>query len=191
MKKKKKNDERILNKKLVRAQKSGDKKTVLNGDNKLVKPVKPVFNSEGKLVFSKFDFSDIGRKDNERKEERDPKKILKQMEKQKEKIAKLESEGATEKVIELKEKQVWRLALKKAQGLKVKDDPDLLKKSVKRVEQRKKSSGKKWKGREEQVKKTQDDRQKKRSQSIQQRKDQNKQKKMKKAVKKGRVMPGF
>ncbi|KAF4526752.1 hypothetical protein B566_EDAN015099 [Ephemera danica] len=192
LKKKKKNEERILNKKLVRAQKTSDiKQDLPETEKKLVKPAKPVFNSEGKLVFSKFDFSEIGRKDKDKKEERDPKKILKQMEKQKEKIEMLESAGATDRLREMKEKQAWALALKKSQGVKVKDDPNLLKKTIKKVEQRKKQSAKKWKSREDSLKKQQDDRQKKRSDSIKQRKDRNKQNKLKKAIKKGRVMPGF
>lgn len=96
-----------------------------------------------------------------------------------------------EQAQELKEKMAWKAALAKAEGQKVKDDPDLLKKSVKKQEQIKRASAKKWEARKEGVKKAQEERQRKREVNINKRKDEKKNKKLKRAVKRGRVIPGF
>lgn len=159
-------------------------------EEKLVKTTKPVFNRDGKMVFSKFDFSGLGNK-NEKKTEKDPKKILKNLEKQKSKLAELEAKGEKEKAAEIKEKQAWKNALAKSEGQKVKDDPYLLKKSIKKREQTRKSSKKKWEVRKEGVKKAQDSRQVKRQENLDKRKKEKKVKTMKKAVKKGKIIPGF
>lgn len=127
----------------------------------------------------------------EKKAENDPQKILEKLNKNKEKLEELKSQGDVEKAQELKEKLAWKAALAKADGQKVRDDPDLLKKSVKKQEQIKRSSAKKWQARKEGVKKAQEERQKKREANINKRKDDKKNKKLKKAVKRGRVIPGF
>ncbi|XP_970642.2 surfeit locus protein 6 homolog isoform X2 [Tribolium castaneum] len=184
MKKKTKQDERNAQQKLLRAQK------FVKPEGDSVKPAKPVFNSEGKMVFSKFDFSNLGTK-KEKKQEKDPKKLLQKLEKQKEKIEELQETGDIEKVVEIKEKEAWKNALAKAQGEKVKDDPILLKKTVQRQEQKKRSSKKKWEKRMENVEKGKKERQEKRSENIEKRKQEKKKKKMKKAVKKGKIIPGF
>jgi hypothetical protein len=61
------------------------------------KPVKPVFNAEGKMVFSKFDFTDDrGFKTDDaehKKQALDPKSALAKLQKHKEKLKSLESEG--------------------------------------------------------------------------------------------------
>ena len=68
----------------------------------------------------------------------------------------------------------------------------LLKKSIKRLEQRKKSTKKKWAAREESVDKRKAAAQHKRTENIKRRKDDVKKVKAKKAAKKGRVkVPGF
>ncbi|GLV41257.1 Surfeit 6 [Carabus blaptoides fortunei] len=131
------------------------------------------------------------RNKNERKTEKDPKKILKNLEKQKTKLAELEAKGEKEKATELKEKQAWKNALAKSEGEKVKDDPYLLKKSIKKREQVRNSSKKKWEVRKEGVKKAQDTRQAKRQENLNKRKKDKKVKTMKKAVKKGKIIPGF
>jgi hypothetical protein len=45
---------------------------------------------------------------------------------------------------EIKEKKMWDTALKKAQGVKVKDDATLIKKSIKRDLSKKRKSAKEW-----------------------------------------------
>lgn len=64
--------------------------------------------------------------------EKDPKKILDNLKEQEHKIKHLEETG-NEKAKELKEKIAWKSVLQKAEGQKVKDDPNLLKKSIKKM----------------------------------------------------------
>ena len=99
--------------------------------------------------------------------------------------------GKNDEARALEDSTAWNNALAKAGGAKIKDDEALLKKSIKKHEQKKKSSKKKWDERKDQVDKRKSMQQKKRSDNIKKRKDQVKQTKLKKAVKKGRVMPGF
>lgn len=185
MRKKSRQDEKNAKQKLIRAAKLEE--TDVNPESS---ESKPTFNSDNKIVFSKIDFSNVGKKKN-KKTEKDPKKILKNLERENEKMNKLEAEGNKDKAIELKEKQAWKNALSKAQGEKVKDDPILLKKSVKKLEQMKKSSQKKWEKRIENVNKQKEERQKKRTENIQKRKKEKKLNKLKKAAKRGKVIPGF
>ncbi|XP_015606074.1 surfeit locus protein 6 homolog [Cephus cinctus] len=194
IKKKSKKEEIIMQKKLVRTEQlaaggSAGKKEDTEAP-RIPRP-KPVFNSEGKMVFSKFDFSDVGAKKKPSKIDRDPKKILQQLEKKKEKLKQLEASGEKSKVEEIKEKEAWKSVLAKASGEKVKDDPELLKRSVKKQEQKKKYSSKKWEGRKEGVQKGIQERQQKRQENILKRKKDKKINKLKKASKRGRVIPGF
>lgn len=182
--KKKKKDERKLKKSLI---KTG---AAYTPDIKQ-KSHKPIYNSEGKMVFSKFDFSESGVKTKKENEDRDPHKILKKIQKQNEKINEMVKEGDLEKATEMREKLAWSRALNKAEGMKVKDNPELLKKSIKKELKRKQKSKKKWESRIETVKNHQDERQKKRTENIQARKKQVKLNKLKKAAKKGRIIPGF
>nr|CAD7269836.1 unnamed protein product [Timema shepardi] len=191
----KKKSERKMNKVLVKPQKSPPEPLTEPKLEKITKAPKPVFNSQGKLVFSKFDFSEMGAQGTGKsglksKGPKSPGKILQTIQRHKEKLQQLESEGKTEAAQELKQKEAWRSALRKAQGEKVKDDPLLLKKSVRKIKDRKKQSTDKWAARNEQVKRTLEERQHKRNTNIQKRKKEVKLKKIKKAVKKGRIIPG-
>ncbi|KAK2584118.1 hypothetical protein KPH14_006559 [Odynerus spinipes] len=194
IKKKTKREERLMQKKLVRTeQRAAGLNNFKTEDNKMPKipRPKPVFNSEGKMVFSKFDFSEIGTKKKPPKSEKDPKKILQQLQQKKEKLKELEQLGEKDKVEEIKEKEAWKSALARAGGEKVKDDPDLLKRTIKRQEQQKKRSAKKWESRIETVHKSKQEKQEKRQENIMKRKKEKKTHKLKKAAKKGRVIPGF
>jgi hypothetical protein len=158
------------------------------------KPLKPIYNSEGKMVFSKFDFSESGFKSEvveKGKEERDPHKILKKIEKQNEKLKELELKGEMEKLTEIREKMAWNKALNKSEGMKVKDNPELLKKTIKKEIKRKQKSKKQWDARIEGMKNRQEEKQKKRLDNIEARKKQVKVNKLRKAAKKGRIIPGF
>ncbi|XP_012279186.1 surfeit locus protein 6 homolog [Orussus abietinus] len=195
IKKKTKQGERALQKKLARIEHhaSGGAKIKVE-ENGSVKPVpkpKPVFNSEGKMVFSKFDFSEIGTKKKPPKTEKDPKKVLQQIKQRNEKLRQLEQTGEKDKAVEIKEKEAWKTVLAKASGQKVKDDPELLKKTMRREEQKKKHSAKKWDSRLQAVDKAKQERQQKRQENIMKRKKEKKVNKLKKASKKGRVIPGF
>ena len=169
----------------------------VNGPNKsptktFNTPAKPVFNKEGQMVFSKFDFTDSNKKEKHKNEFRgkDYKRLLEKVEKRNEKINKVKSnDEAKGKVLEDKFK--WKAAMDKAEGEKVKDNLELLKKALKRKEKMKVKSKKKWQDREGTVKKHQDAKQDKRTKNIQARKQTKKDNKLKKAKKKGRIIPGF
>jgi len=162
-----------------------------NPESREKKP-KPVFNSEGKMVFSKFDFSVSGvSKDSAHKGPKDPKKILEKIKSKEERLAKIAQTGNIDKVIEIKQKDAWQNALQKSEGIKVKDDPELLKKAIKKKEAKKKQSAKKWAEREKNLKRTMEERQMKRQANIEAKKEQHKKQKQKLLVKKGRIIPGF
>lgn len=165
--------------------KEKDNKTDLSTDK-----VQPVYNNNDKIVFSKIDFAGLGN-EKHRKTESNPKKVLEQVQEINNKIDKLKSSGEITKAIEIKEKNAWKNALAKTQGIKVKDDPILLKKSIQKQEQKKRSSKKKWESRIESVNKAKEERQKKRGENIDKRKKEKKLHKLKKSVKRGKVIPGL
>ena len=120
--KKSKKDERALQKKLARTERMAAQtpKVKEEVDAPKVPKQKPIFNSKGNMVFSKFDFSEIGTKRKPMKTEKDPKKILYQLEEKKKKVKELEEAGEKDKAQELKEKDAWKSVLAKASGEKVK-----------------------------------------------------------------------
>ncbi|KAF0307878.1 Surfeit locus protein 6 [Amphibalanus amphitrite] len=89
------------------------------------------------------------------------------------------------------EKEAWETAMKKATGEKIRDDPKLIKKTMRRQQQKKKQSKKKWDERVQNEKKKKEERQNKRLGNIQERRDQKKKKIVNKLKKKGRILPGF
>jgi hypothetical protein len=189
--KKQKKDERKGKRKLSRTE--ADYGTEFENKRK---PFKPIYNSEGKMVFSKFDFSDSGFKNGVmekkgRDERGDPHKMLKKIEKQNERLKELEMTGEIGKLTEIREKIAWNKALSKCEGVKVKDNPELLKKTIKKEIKRKQKSRKEWDTRIEGMKNRQEEKQKKRMENIEARKKQVKVNKLKKAAKKGRIIPGF
>ena len=119
-----------------------------------------------------------------------PKAALTNINKQKQKIKKVEEKGDSEAVKEMQETSTWSKAMEKTEGAKVKDDVELLKKSIKKQEQRKKSAAKKWDARKADVNKRKDAKIQKRNDNIAKRKKDKKDNRMKKLAKKGRV-PGF
>jgi len=169
---------------------SEDKKGKVGKGNK---QKSKVFNEQGKMVFSKFDFTASDGSNKEKKQPGlDAKSALARLEAQKETARSLAAKGKTERVKKLGEKTAWKAALDKAEGVKVKDDAGLLKKSIKRLDQRKKSTKKKWAAREESVDKRKAAVQHKRTENIKRRKDDVKAGKAKKMAKKGRAkVPGF
>lgn len=66
------------------------------------------------------------------RKEKDPKKILENIKQQEEKFRQLEETEDNSKVKDMKEKMAWKTLLQKAEGQKIKDDPTLLKKSIKK-----------------------------------------------------------
>jgi hypothetical protein len=167
---------------------------------------KPVYNKSGQVVYSKFDFEssrnkkppkDTNNNNNPSSQltvanakPKDYKKLIKKLQSEKErnelfKVA--EPELASQ--LELKTK--WKSAIDKASGLKLKDDVDLLKKSVKKMDKKREKSKKGWSERSKLVEQSKRSAQEKRQKNMDKRKDKNRENKMKKLKKKGRVLPGF
>lgn len=121
---------------------------------------------------------------------KDFKKHLKNLQETRGKIAQAKGEDP-EKGEALEEKFAWKNVMEKAQGVKVKDDEGLIKKSIKRKENIKKQSQKKWEKREKEVKEKMAAKQEKRTTNIRAKKDEKIKKKVKKMTKKGRLVPGL
>ncbi|KAI9822568.1 MAG: surfeit locus protein [Pycnora praestabilis] len=98
-----------------------------------------------------------------------------------------------EKRANIEEKDLWLNARKRAHGEKVRDDTNLLKKTLKRKEKAKKKSESEWKGRLEGVEKGKAMKQKKREENLRKRKDEKGMKGKKKPAKGGKKKnrPGF
>ncbi|KAF8781558.1 surfeit locus protein 6 homolog [Argiope bruennichi] len=153
---------------------------------------KPVYNKDGKIIYSKLDFSENGLEEKKKSEfsGKKYKKLLKKAEEKKEKIEKLK-EINPEKATTVEQKEKWKKALLKSENVKIKDNPELLKKSLKRQEKIKKKKAKVWKDRVEHTETRKQAKQEKRSKNIQKRKKDKLDHKIKRAKKKGRVIPGF
>lgn len=163
-----------------------------NTNKSVTTPSKPIYNKEGQMVFSKFDFTDSAKKEKKHSDlgGKDYKRLLEKIERRNEKINKVKNKDEDAgKALENKFK--WESVLHKAEGEKVKDNPEMLKKAMKRKQKMKDQRKKKWDGRSEHVDKLKEDKQKKRTENIQKRKTVVKDKKMKKLKKKGRIIPGF
>ena len=136
-----------------------------------------MYNKEGQMVFSKFDFTDSAKKDKKEKGSdltgKDYKRLLEKIEKRNEKISRLKNkdEGAAKS---LENKFKWEAVMNKAEGQKVKDNPELLKKALKKKEKMRDQKKKKWDDRVSSVQKLQSDKQKKRTDNLQKRKQGNK-----------------
>jgi hypothetical protein len=103
---------------------------------------KPVVKSNGEVVYSKFDFiSGDKRQLNgggvEQVIKPKPEELLKKVQKAESTIAKLATEGRANDAELLVQSQKWESALKRAQGEKIRDDPTLLKKTIKKMDKRK------------------------------------------------------
>lgn len=146
-----------------------------------------VYNKEGKLFFSKIKI------EGEKKRkvfDTNPKSNLLKLKAQKKKIQELVVSGDKVKAKEEKEKMLWKAAFEKTDGLKVKDNVDILKKTIKKRKVEKKKSKETWSQRKQKVTEKQEAQQKKREDNINKRKTDNKKIKLKQAVKKGRMIKG-
>jgi len=112
---------------------------------------------------------------------------LKKVEKYEKKVANLETAGKTSEAVVLTDQTKWATALKRAQGEKVRDDPTLLKKTIKKETKVKDMKTKKWKERNENVEKQKQKVQEKRQKNIQERKDEKKKRARKLQRKRGRI----
>jgi len=148
-------------------------------------------SGDGQLVFSKFDFSKPNTSTKQTNKGKDLQHLLSKALKEKEKVKKIAASGDLEGANAMKDKKAWKGALARADGHKVLDDIDLLKKSVKRKEQKKRSGKDKWNKRDAKLKEKMAGEDKKRKENIRGRKTEKLKNKMKKMGKKGHIVPGF
>ncbi|XP_053735975.1 surfeit locus protein 6 [Synchiropus splendidus] len=119
---------------------------------------------------------------------RNYKQLLTRVEARKTKVEQLREKDEG-KARELEEKIKWTNTLYKAEGLKIKDDEDMLRASLKRKEKMKAQKKKRWNERSENILEKMQKRQDKRRKNIQMRKRAKTEKKKEKARKRGRVLP--
>jgi len=152
---------------------------------------KQISDKDSKVIFSKFDFAESNANKKRKRVDiptgRNYKVLLKQAKKKKEKLSEAEILN-NDQAQEMTKKEIWKSAMLKAKGVKVKDNPELLKKAVKRREQKKRSSERKWEERTKMLAKQMKDRQDKRSRNIARKKEGRAKKKIQKAKKHGRVV---
>lgn len=113
----------------------------------------------------------------------DPKQALQKLQAQKDKLEKLRATDSI-KAAALEEKLQLKKALQKAEGISIKDDVNLLKKSIQRREKEKTKSRETWNKNKTEQKEAEEKRQNKRTENIQSRIDAKKNKKMGIKVKK-------
>jgi len=189
--KKKIADQELKQKLMTIGKNAGNLNKVINKEVESMgaKVSKPGVKTEKGVVFSKFDFKDDMIPE-EAKKNLDPKQALNKLKKNQEKIKLWEEKGKLEKAKTIENNIAWDNALGKAQGEKVKDDEYLLKKSIKKQEQIKKSKKKKWEARADGVKAKGAAAAGKREDNLNKRKQDKKAKKMKILAAKGRNVPG-
>jgi len=146
---------------------------------------------EGKLVYSKMAFDDPNEVKIQKKKHLDPKKALAKLQHKQEKLKAWKDAGKLDKAHRVENTMNWENALDKASGVKVKDNIELLQKTIKRRESAKKKSTKEWKEREEKVKQKEKDKVAKRNENISKRKKSVKDNKKKKLINRGRIIPGI
>lgn len=116
------------------------------------------------------------------------KQLLSRVEARKAKLEQLREKDEG-KAREMEEKMKWTNMLYKAEGLKIKDDEDMLRTSLKKKEKRRAQMKKQWNKRSENVIEKMQQRQGKRRKNIQKQKKAKTEKKKNRARKKGRVLP--
>ncbi|KAI1289804.1 Surfeit locus protein 6 -like protein [Halotydeus destructor] len=148
---------------------------------------------DGKLIFSKFDLvappaTLIPEKKAGTKNRKALTKLLNKTEKHKSKIADLESSGKTEEAHKMRSEKQWQTILARSEGEKVRDNPTLIKKSIKKLDDKKKKSAKKWEERKETLDEKMKHRIDKRQRNLDSRKKANKDRKLSNAKKRGRII---
>ncbi|XP_028664873.2 surfeit locus protein 6 [Erpetoichthys calabaricus] len=117
------------------------------------------------------------------------KQLLNRVEDRKAKLEELKSKNSS-RAQELEKKMKWTNVLYKAEGLKIKDDEDMLKAALKRKEKKRTQKKQQWEKRSVHVLEKMQQRQDKRKKNIQKQKRGKLEKRKEKAHKRGRVLPG-
>lgn len=116
--------------------------------------------------------------------------VLGEIKKKDKEIKSLISSGDKAKALEIKSDMAWKKAFDKVEGKKVKDDVELLKKTIHKKVVAKKKSKTLWKGLKNKEEQKLDQKIKKRNDNIGKRSEDKKKKKVKRLSKQGRVI-GF
>ncbi|XP_041826765.1 surfeit locus protein 6 [Melanotaenia boesemani] len=116
------------------------------------------------------------------------KQLLSRIEARKSKLEKLREKDEN-KAREMEMKMKWTNVLYKAEGIKIKDDEDMLRASLKKKEKQRAQRKKNWEQRSQNVIEKMQQRQDKRKKNIQKRKQVKIEKKKNRARKKGRILP--
>ncbi|XP_076960753.1 uncharacterized protein LOC143637190 [Bidens hawaiensis] len=152
-----------------------DKEDRTNGSDKV--------NVEADFEFGKVKLGDEDGNNNNNKKAKKTSKV-----KELEKAKKLKEANDVSTVVA--KKHSWKAATEKAMGVKVHDDPKLLKKSLQKEKKRREKSAGKWKDRVETQEKMREEKQAKRRGNIEERANQKKARKIAKREKK-LMRPGF
>lgn len=176
---------KVMNNEMMKHDKISKQRKIKEDPDKPNKSTSKVYNKEGKLFFSKVQIE--GEENKKKGRNTDPKANLQKLKLQKKKIKDLVESGEKEKAKDEKQKMLWQTAFDKIEGKKVKDNEEILKKTIKKRKVLKKKSKEKWNERKQKLEEKQSTKQKKREENIQKRKTDNQKTKLKKAVNKGRV----
>jgi hypothetical protein len=171
-----------------------NKKQKVNGSESNDKSDKlpKIYNRDGNLVFSKFDFvsplveSDVNHK---KKNKKSLNKLLVKAKKEEQKLSHLEEMNPLA-AKQMKDKKLWRNAIEKSEGIKVRDNSKLIEKSLTKKKKLKIKSNKQWNERKESLEKKMKSKEEKRKRNIDDRRQQIKARKLTKARKKGRIIGG-
>ncbi|KRZ76980.1 Surfeit locus protein 6, partial [Trichinella papuae] len=169
-----------------------------NSNNDALNKVKEEKSGKAEVSYNKFEFAKVTgfkvKHKNKKKQKgdaefqaekftgRDYARLLEKVERRQQKLQMLEKNDP-KKAETIKQQFTWDSAVKRAEGLKIKDDPKMLKKGLKMKEKRKASNKKKWQERKEAVARVNKKKQAIRKANIQQRIQQKKEKRLAKARK--------
>lgn len=173
-----------------------EKKSSENNREKLAKPsetaeAKGTFNKDGNVLFSKIELTDSLSVKNKNKHGlptgKNYKMMLQKVEKQKEKLQKLETTDK-DAAKAMKDKLLWKKVIAKAEGVKVKDDAGYLKQALRKKEKLKQKRKDGWNKRNKGLEMKMKKQQQKRKENIDTKKNARQEKKIKRAQKRGRVV---
>ena len=148
------------------------------------------------ITYSRFEFNNENSIDTNLKKKKSKKfqskrkkllNTLKQVESEQNEMNRLQEENPDEGELILRSKH-WKTALAKAKGEKLRNNIQLLRKSIKKQSKHRKQSAKRWQQNKFEIEKRMKERQEKRQTNIQKRKDDKKAKLKKKLIKKGRLV---
>ncbi|CAF3553832.1 unnamed protein product [Rotaria sordida] len=147
------------------------------------------------ITFGRFEFNTEDSIDTKSKKKKSKKfqskqkqliNTLKQVESEQNELNRLQEENP-EQGKELLRSKHWKTALAKAKGEKIRDNIQLLRKTIKKQNKRREQSAKKWQQNKSETEKRVKERQEKRKDNLQKRKDDKKAKLKKKLIKKGHI----